>query len=41
MVEFVFEVRLEIPLSEGLAYQIWDGCHLMGIKIMVIECDKG
>ncbi|KAF3627752.1 hypothetical protein FXO38_28606 [Capsicum annuum] len=40
MTEFVFEVRLEIPLSEELVQQIWEGCRIMGIEMMVIELEK-
>ena len=41
MIRFMFEVRPEIPLPEGLAQQIWDGCRLMGNETMVVEREDG
>lgn len=41
MKDFVPEVAPRIPLFEGLAQKIWDGCLVMGFKTMVEERDKG
>ncbi|KAH0696270.1 hypothetical protein KY290_013625 [Solanum tuberosum] len=37
MKDFVSEVGPEVPLPEGLAQKIWDGCLVMGIGTMVKE----
>ncbi|KAH0696486.1 hypothetical protein KY290_013858 [Solanum tuberosum] len=41
MKDFVFEVEPEVPLPEGLAQKIWDGCLVMGIGTMVKERHTG
>ncbi|KAG5614234.1 hypothetical protein H5410_014058 [Solanum commersonii] len=41
MKDFVSEVGPEVPLPEGLAQKIWDGCLVMGIGTMVKERHTG
>ncbi|XP_060173399.1 uncharacterized protein LOC132604086 [Lycium barbarum] len=41
MTNFVFEVRPEIPLPEGLVVEIWNGCRVMTFDTMVTERHSG
>ncbi|KAH0637875.1 hypothetical protein KY289_037790 [Solanum tuberosum] len=41
MKDFVSEVGPKVPLPEGLAQKIWDGCLVMGIGTMVKERHAG